>query len=254
MNVTKKLLAAFSSMSMATLGLGLAATGWSSSLENAAIIAASTLALAVIFAFAFGAPIDRKLGASPEELRRKAAELASGYLAPLEEGSEEQGAAAELSLATAQLNTTFRAARDAARELTAASYKIVSLAMLESGSEAEKRSRLREIEARAQELAATGRELEAAIGFYSFAPKAQSVERELLAASAERRLKEQGVRKPSEKPQPRQRPSRGHKPHLRLLPRVEREASAKARSASRVPLSSGSAGLRLIDPTEDTKE
>lgn len=239
MNTTKKLAISFTTMSLVAVGIGFAATLRASSLQSLALVAAGGLALALILALAFGASVDRKLGAEPEEIRRRAAELAGGYLAPLSEGSAKRGAAAQLDLASAQLNTVFRAARETARAAIVASRRIGSLSLLGSGDEEERRARGREIGALAEELAREAGELEKAIGFYSF------------AAQPRARAEDHGVdgRRPAME-SPRRRPSRGHRPRLRL---IKEERPAPLPSADLAAVQRGTE-LRLIVPAEDARE
>ena len=246
MNMTQKLTFAFAPISLAAVGIGLLATDMSSGLRNLPLvfaIAASGTVIALFLALLVGLSIDRKLGAEPEELHRMATEFAEGYLAPFnEEETRRQGAAGELSLATAQLNTVFRATKGATNKVITASHRIVSLALIESGGENGLKTRAREIAAQAEELAKEAQAFQDAIDYYSFDPRAHPKDKERLMALKARGERDQYPSVP--KPQPKHKPSRGHKPKLQLLPRTRLQTMPERDIA----------GLRLIDPTEASRE
>jgi hypothetical protein len=248
MKVTSKLIIAFASMSSIAFGIGLAAAAGFSSLRNPLSVTGIALAgtaIALALALLVGRSVDRRLGAQPAELARMASELAGGYLAPLDEdGMAKEGAAADLGLATAQFNTVFRSVKSTVVDVIETSHKICGIAMLGSGGDEERRARSQEIIAQAQELARQAQALQEAIGFYSFSPREEPRDEERLASLESRRASSEA------KKQPRRRPSRGHRPKLRLLPRPEREAPV----ARLLQSAQGGAQLRLIDPDEGTKE
>jgi hypothetical protein len=248
MKVTNKLIIAFASMSSVAFGIGLAAAAGPSSLRNPLSVASIALvgtAIACALALLVGRSVDKQLGAQPAELARMASELAGGYLAPLDEDSmAKEGAAAELGLATAQFNTVFRSVKSTVVDVIETSHKICGIAMLGSGGDEERRVRSQEIIAQAQELAKQAQVLQEAIGFYSFSPREEPKDEKRLASLESLRASAEA------KKQPRHRPSRGHRPKLRLLPRPERAAPG----AMLFQPASGCAQLRLIAPDEETKE
>jgi hypothetical protein len=261
MNVTKKLTFAFAPISLAAVGISLFATAMSSSPRNLPLmyaIAASGTVIALSLAFFLvGLSADRKLGAEPEELRRMATELAEGYLAPFnEEETKRQGAAGQLSLATAQLNTVFRATKNATNEVIAASHRIVSLALRESGGENELKARAREIAAQAEELAKEAQAFQEAIGYYSFDPRAHPEDKDRLITLKAHDERDQDSSMSAPRPQPKHKPSRGHKPKLRLLPKTQLQPipGLKAESTRLSAAGRDLTTLHLIDPTEASRE
>jgi hypothetical protein len=238
MNMTTKLTFAFAPISLAAVGIGLLATDMSSGLRNLPLvfaIATSGTAIALLLALLVGQSIDRKLGTEPEELRRMTTELAEGYLAPFnEEETRHQGAAGELSLATAQLNTVFRATKGTTNKVITASHRIVGLALIESGGENGLKARAQEIVAQAEDLAKEALAFQEAIGYYSFDPRAHPEDKARLIAFKARDEQDRD----SSAPKPQHKPSRGHKPKLRLLPTTRLLPIPELKAESTRPVSS----------------
>lgn len=223
MSTTTKLTLSLSLTTFAAAAIGFAAAKYGQGGQTYISLAASSAGILLLIIAActlIGRSLEKRLGIEPEELERRASEMASGYLdgrwAEDLDGMRRESAGARLAETVGRLSEVFRRTNEAAKAAIKAGHS-VRAAMYKGFGEETKAEAMKATD----ELLAQAAALQEAIDFYCFDRIGSEASSSNYRFEASPRSVEEAARSDAKS-----------RPRLRLLPR-ERPAAGMSYRPSR---------------------